>query len=149
MLQSLEDSYTAMRKRKENANPQGISNCLSQYLEEIILTISIAELLAKVFNQEEIIMISGKSQLNSKPFQLVYLRFAAQVPKLKKSVDFACRSLMRVKSCSARTLCRSVRSSLSVISLKLESPIRVFCGMYYRSFTTSVDFNVDKYCLCG
>ena len=79
VLQSLEDSYTAMRRRKENANPQGISNCLSQYLEEIILTISIAELLAKVFNQEEIIMISGKSQLNSKPFQLVYLRFAAQV----------------------------------------------------------------------
>ena len=56
VLQRIEDFYTATEKRKEKANPKDTSNYFSQYSEKLITTFYIAELLAKVLNQEDTLM---------------------------------------------------------------------------------------------
>ena len=53
-LYRTEDLHTAAQRNKENSNKKATSNYLSQYLGELILTVSIVELVGKVLSQEEI-----------------------------------------------------------------------------------------------
>ena len=68
MLQCIEDFYTVTQKRKEHANPKGTSNYLSQYLKDLIITFYIAELAAKVLNQEERTKSDKKSSVTGERY---------------------------------------------------------------------------------